>query len=120
MQLRHKKMRRSRAAGFSIDYCMYCVLPTIAAVAVILWRQVHASEFPERECCDPIYPPMPADPEPLPPALPTVTTSSSQATPIGRSGTRGRGMWKAAANSRESVGQIVIYMSDTLIRVEGI
>ena len=44
------------------------------------------SEFPERECCDPIYPPIP-DAEPLPPALPPTTTiSSSSSNPTGRSG----------------------------------
>lgn len=83
-------MKKSRPR-FDIDYCwLFGTLPVMAvAVAVLLWSQtlVHASEFPERECCDPIYPPLPSDPEPLPPALPTVTTSSSQATPIGRSGT---------------------------------
>lgn len=67
-------------------YRLYSVLPVIAAVAVILWQEVHASEFPDRECCDPIYPPMIPDPDPLPPALPTATTSSSLASPIGRSG----------------------------------
>lgn len=80
------RMRISRSR-FAVDYRWYGVLPVFAAVVVILWRQVHASEFPERECCDPIYPPMPSDPEPIPPALPTAIASSSQATPIGRSGT---------------------------------
>jgi hypothetical protein len=47
---------------------------------------IKCSEFPERECCDPIYPPFMPEPEPLPPALPTTTISSSSATPTGRSG----------------------------------
>ncbi|GAB0094871.1 glial cell line-derived neurotrophic family receptor-like, isoform E [Sergentomyia squamirostris] len=38
-----------------------------------------------RECCDPIYPPIP-NPEPVPPALPTTTISPSSPTPTGRSG----------------------------------
>ncbi|XP_021712347.1 uncharacterized protein LOC5567775 isoform X1 [Aedes aegypti] len=40
---------------------------------------VRASEFPERECCDPVYPPLP-DPEPIPPGgavMPTTTISTS-------------------------------------------
>ena len=66
---------------------------------LLLFSQLHlhceCSEFPERECCDPIYPLIP-DPEPLPPALPTTTitslsssssfASSSLANPTGRSG----------------------------------
>ncbi|XP_055524972.1 uncharacterized protein LOC129718325 isoform X2 [Wyeomyia smithii] len=41
---------------------------------------IRASEFPERECCDPIYPPIP-DPEPMPPGpvLPTTTISTAGA-----------------------------------------
>ena len=82
---------RKTRPRFAIDFChcLYGMVPVLAAaLAVILWSQVHASEFPDRECCDPVYPAMPQDPEPLPPAvLPTATTSSSQASPIGRSGT---------------------------------
>ena len=37
-------------------------------------KTAKCSEFPERECCDPIYPP---EPEPIPPALPTTTIASS-------------------------------------------
>lgn len=54
-------------------------------------KQIGCSEFPERECCDPIYPLIP-DPEPLPPALPTTTISSTDlhhghsVNPTGRSG----------------------------------
>lgn len=40
-----------------------------------MFNGVLASEFPERECCDPVYPP------PVPTA-----PSSSAATPTGRSG----------------------------------
>lgn len=53
----------------------------------LLVQLLTCSEFPERECCDPIYP---IDPEPLPPALPTTTISSSSASSsaavAGRSG----------------------------------
>lgn len=47
-----------------------------------------ASEFPERECCDPIYPLLP-NPEPSPSATVSTTIpniSSSPATTFGRSG----------------------------------
>ena len=84
--VRHKMRHGRPTTSLAVDFCVFSVLPVLAAVAVILWHQVHASEFPERECCDPIHPPMP-EPEPLPPALPTATTSSSLASPIGRSGT---------------------------------
>lgn len=50
---------------------------------------VKCSEFPERECCDPIY--SPPKPSPLPPpivVLPTITTLSSPTVSLGRSGKR--------------------------------
>ena len=44
----------------------------------LLFMQHHlCSEFPDRECCDPVFPFDITDPEPLPPALPTTTISSS-------------------------------------------
>ncbi|XP_035898075.1 uncharacterized protein LOC118505829 isoform X4 [Anopheles stephensi] len=47
---------------------------------------VSGSEFPERECCDPVYPPMP-DPEPVPgPAYPTTTISTSSSFQTGQGG----------------------------------
>jgi hypothetical protein len=59
----------------------------IFILLIFFTEMIKSSEFPERECCDPIYPPlMMPDPEPLPPALPTTTVSSSSATPTGRSG----------------------------------
>lgn len=82
------RMRKSRPR-VRLDCCVWGVLPIIVAVLLVFWHDVHASEFPERECCDPIYPPMPVDPEPVPPPAvqPTATTSSSsQATPFGQSG----------------------------------
>uniref|UniRef100_A0A182Q1J1 Uncharacterized protein n=1 Tax=Anopheles farauti TaxID=69004 RepID=A0A182Q1J1_9DIPT len=58
------------------------------------WRPTHfvgGSEFPERECCDPVYPPMP-DPEPVPgPAYPTTTISSSSSFQTGLGGGVGVG-----------------------------
>lgn len=50
---------------------------------LIYFETVLCSEFPERECCDPIYP-MP-DPDPVQP-LPTTTLPSSPSTLTGRSG----------------------------------
>ncbi|GLV39404.1 hypothetical protein CBL_13283 [Carabus blaptoides fortunei] len=48
----------------------------VTAACLTFWQPgVRASEFPERECCDPVYPP------PVPTA-----PSSSAATPTGRSG----------------------------------
>ena len=48
-----------------------------AIVWLVLSVQLHlCSEFPERECCDPIYPLIP-ELEELPPALPTTTIVSS-------------------------------------------
>lgn len=48
-----------------------------AIVWLMLSVQLHlCSEFPERECCDPIYPLIP-ELDQLPPALPTTTISSS-------------------------------------------
>uniref|UniRef100_A0A182FB09 Uncharacterized protein n=1 Tax=Anopheles albimanus TaxID=7167 RepID=A0A182FB09_ANOAL len=61
------------------------------AVLLATLSPVLASEFPERECCDPVYPPMP-DPEALPgPAYPTTTisTSSFQTGPNGGGGAAG-------------------------------
>uniref|UniRef100_A0A182MEN4 Uncharacterized protein n=1 Tax=Anopheles culicifacies TaxID=139723 RepID=A0A182MEN4_9DIPT len=53
---------------------------------------VSGSEFPERECCDPVYPPMP-DPEPVPgPAYPTTTISTSSSFQTGQSGMIGGGL----------------------------
>ncbi|XP_052902826.1 uncharacterized protein LOC128310265 [Anopheles moucheti] len=53
---------------------------------------VSGSEFPERECCDPVYPPMP-DPEPVPgPAYPTTTISTSSSFQTGQSGMVGGGL----------------------------
>ncbi|XP_053672128.1 uncharacterized protein LOC128722485 [Anopheles nili] len=47
------------------------------AERTVRFGAVRGSEFPERECCDPVYPPMP-DPEPVPgPAYPTTTISTS-------------------------------------------
>ncbi|XP_070507906.1 uncharacterized protein [Chironomus tepperi] len=44
----------------------------------LLFIQHHrCSEFPDRECCDPVFPFDITDSEPLPPALPTTTVSSS-------------------------------------------
>ncbi|XP_055716353.1 uncharacterized protein LOC129810103 isoform X4 [Phlebotomus papatasi] len=57
----------------------------IVYVAISMVNYAESSEFPERECCDPIYPPIP-NPEPVPPALPTTTISPSSPTPTGRSG----------------------------------
>lgn len=51
---------------------------------IILVINVKCSEFPERECCDPIYPN--PDPEPSPPSQPTSNLPSSPASPLGRSG----------------------------------
>lgn len=54
---------------------------------------VGASEFPERECCDPVYPPLP-DPESMPPGgqvLPTTTISSSASGGLGAAGIGGGG-----------------------------
>ncbi|XP_035782905.1 uncharacterized protein LOC118461558 isoform X1 [Anopheles albimanus] len=61
------------------------------AVLLATLSAVLASEFPERECCDPVYPPMP-DPDALPgPAYPTTTisTSSFQTGPNGGGGAAG-------------------------------
>uniref|UniRef100_A0A182WMY5 Uncharacterized protein n=1 Tax=Anopheles minimus TaxID=112268 RepID=A0A182WMY5_9DIPT len=53
---------------------------------------VSGSEFPERECCDPVYPPMP-DPDPVPgPAYPTTTISTSSSFQTGQSGMMGGGL----------------------------
>lgn len=50
---------------------------TVRLVCCLLLVQcLNGSEFPERECCDPIYPLIPEQ-EPFPPALPTTTISSS-------------------------------------------
>jgi hypothetical protein len=47
---------------------------------LILWLVLphshRCSEFPDRECCDPVFPFEMTDPEPLPP-LPTTTISSA-------------------------------------------
>lgn len=51
---------------------------------IVLVVSVECSEFPERECCDPIYPN--PDPEPSPPSQPTSNLPSSPASPLGRSG----------------------------------
>ncbi|XP_058812726.1 uncharacterized protein LOC131677126 isoform X2 [Topomyia yanbarensis] len=50
----------------------------VASCLLGMPASVRASEFPERECCDPIYPPMP-DPEPIPPGSvqPTISISTS-------------------------------------------
>ncbi|XP_055615554.1 uncharacterized protein LOC129761802 isoform X2 [Toxorhynchites rutilus septentrionalis] len=50
----------------------------LLVVSCLMGPLARASEFPERECCDPVYPPIP-DPEPLPPGsvLPTTTISTS-------------------------------------------
>lgn len=48
---------------------------------------VNGSEFPERECCDPIYPTVPNVQDSLPPDISTIaSTHSSSISPIGRSG----------------------------------
>lgn len=59
-----------------------------AIVWLVLSIQLHqCSEFPERECCDPIYPLIP-ELEELPPALPTTTIVSSPSSySVGAGGT---------------------------------
>ncbi|XP_058466077.1 uncharacterized protein LOC131439242 isoform X4 [Malaya genurostris] len=54
------------------------VVLLVASCLLGMPASIRASEFPERECCDPIYPPLP-DPEPMPPGpiLPTITISTS-------------------------------------------
>lgn len=65
----------------------------VVTACLIGWTQ--ASEFPERECCDPVYPP----------PIPTVP-SSSVATPTGRSGEKQ--IHKQSAN-------VLIYISCTVL-----
>lgn len=43
---------------------------------LLLMQRHLCSEFPDRECCDPVFPFDITDPEPLPP-FPTTTISSS-------------------------------------------
>uniref|UniRef100_A0A182J528 Uncharacterized protein n=1 Tax=Anopheles atroparvus TaxID=41427 RepID=A0A182J528_ANOAO len=62
---------------------------------------VRGSEFPERECCDPVYPPMP-DPDPAPGAAnPTTTISSSSPFQTGQAGGEG-GLGMGGGGGRES------------------
>lgn len=57
-----------------------------AIVWLVCWLQVYkCSEFPERECCDPIYPLIP-DLEPLPPNQPTTTIASSSSSYLAGAG----------------------------------
>ncbi|XP_055590343.1 uncharacterized protein LOC129742447 isoform X2 [Uranotaenia lowii] len=67
-----RKPRRIPSSDWSMG-----MLP-VALLLLLTSNIVWASEFPERECCDPVYPPMP-DPEPVPPGLlpaPLPTTTS--------------------------------------------
>lgn len=59
------------------NYFCYTQTSTHNAIVNFLFSNIYvgASEFPERECCDPVYPP----------PVPTLP-SSSAATPTGRSG----------------------------------
>lgn len=60
------------------------------AIVWLLLVQLHkCSEFPERECCDPIYPSIP-ELELLPPAQQTTTISSSSSISAGNLGNTGR------------------------------
>ncbi|KFB41430.1 hypothetical protein ZHAS_00009015 [Anopheles sinensis] len=62
----------------------------LAVALLVTLLGVRGSEFPERECCDPVYPPMP-DPDPVPPgaAHPTTTISSSSSFQTGQTGEEG-------------------------------
>lgn len=65
---------------------------------------VSGSEFPERECCDPVYPPMP-DPDPVPgPAYPTTTISTSSSFQTGQSGIGGGGLIGGGTGGSTAVG----------------
>lgn len=79
-------LNASRAWLFGCSYCYTGVcldpvvwMPSTLGLVLLVWCGLAgwtlASEFPERECCDPVYPP----------PIPTVP-SSSVATPTGRSG----------------------------------
>uniref|UniRef100_A0A1I8JU64 GDNF/GAS1 domain-containing protein n=1 Tax=Anopheles funestus TaxID=62324 RepID=A0A1I8JU64_ANOFN len=92
-----RRPARTRVAGprrMSLGAAMLLVIVLGPALDV---RQrpstsVSGSEFPERECCDPVYPPMP-DPEPVPgPAYPTTTISTSSSFQTGQSGMGGGGL----------------------------
>ncbi|XP_058120418.1 uncharacterized protein LOC131284934 [Anopheles ziemanni] len=59
------------------------------ALLLVTLLGVRGSEFPERECCDPVYPPMP-EPDPDPGAVhPTTTISSSSSFQTGQTGEEG-------------------------------
>lgn len=61
------------------------------AIVLVCWllcivASTNGSEFPERECCDPIYP-LIAEPEPFPPSnLPTTTIASSSSSYVAGAG----------------------------------
>lgn len=61
------------------------------AIVLVCWllcirSSAYCSEFPERECCDPIYP-LIAEPEPFPPSnLPTTTIASSSSSYVAGAG----------------------------------
>lgn len=75
------------------------------AIVWLLLLQLHkCSEFPERECCDPIYPSIP-ELELLPPAQQTTTISSSSSSSVGSAALGNTG--RSGEFTKQSVGSSV-------------